>query len=75
MSVAGETERAGCGRHAMGRYWPKSAEVTRAEHVRSAQVIQTSTCSAMARASSIFDAEIPDCAFDLGVAQEDLHRS
>jgi hypothetical protein len=32
MSVAGETERAGCGRHAMGRYWPFSdIRTTRAD--------------------------------------------
>ena len=33
-------------------YWHETAKVGRAEHVRSARVIQTSTCSAMARASS-----------------------
>jgi hypothetical protein len=30
--------------------WPKSAEGRWAEHIRSAQVFQTSTCSAFARA-------------------------
>jgi hypothetical protein len=36
----------------IGRKWPKSADVGRAEHVCSARVFQTSTCSAIARASS-----------------------
>ena len=34
-------------------FWPVSAVNGRAEHVCSAQVFQTSTCSAIARASSI----------------------
>ncbi len=34
------------------RFWPNSDLNRRAEHVRSAQVFQTSTCSAIARASS-----------------------
>jgi hypothetical protein len=33
-------------------FWPEAAEVGRAEHVRSALVLQTSICSAIARASS-----------------------
>jgi hypothetical protein len=32
--------------------WPQAAEERRAEHVRSARVLQTSTCSAIAIASS-----------------------
>ena len=39
-----------CG--AWGGSWPKATNVDRAEHVRSARVFQTSTCSAIARASS-----------------------
>src|SRR6266851_7861091 len=35
-----------------GSYWHKPAVEGRAEHVRSARVFQTSTCSAIARASS-----------------------
>jgi hypothetical protein len=34
------------------RWWPQAADDGRAEHVRSALVIQTSTCSAIASASS-----------------------
>jgi len=34
------------------RYWHKPAVGGRAEHVRSARVFQTSTCSAIAKASS-----------------------
>src|SRR6266446_2864272 len=43
--------RAGCCTAYVGS-WHETAEVGRAEHVRSARVIQTSTCSAMVRASS-----------------------
>ena len=34
------------------RFWHETAVEGRAEHVRSARVLQTSTCSAIARASS-----------------------
>jgi RNase P/RNase MRP subunit p29 len=34
MSVVGETERTGCGRHAMGRYWPKADIAQRQRDVR-----------------------------------------
>jgi hypothetical protein len=48
----------------------ETAEVGRAEHVGSARVIQTSTCSAMVRASSALDAEVPDGAFDFAVPEQ-----
>ncbi len=34
------------------RFWPRSAVGGWAEHVRSAQIVQTSTCFAIAKASS-----------------------
>src|SRR5216684_6998408 len=43
---------AAIGRAETFRYWHKPAVGGWAEHVRSAQVFQTSTCSAIARASS-----------------------
>jgi hypothetical protein len=48
---------------AYDRFWHDSALNRRAEHVRSAQEVQTSTCSAMARA------------FDFGVTKQDLYGS
>jgi len=44
--------RAAHGKCAYVRLWPKAAVRRRAEHVRSARVVQTSTCSAIASASS-----------------------
>jgi hypothetical protein len=45
-----EQQRRCCG--ARVDSWPKPAAAERAEHVRSARVLQTSICSAIARASS-----------------------
>jgi hypothetical protein len=47
----------------------------RAEHVRSARVNQTSTCSAMARGIIELDSEVSDGAFNLGVAKQKLHAA
>ena len=43
-----------------------------AEHFCSARYLQTSTCSAMARASSPFNAEIPHSALYLSVTKQKL---
>ncbi len=48
---------------------------TWAEHVRSAPVHQTSTCSAIAKASSPSMPEISGRAFDFGVAEQRLYGS
>ena len=47
----------------------QAAHVDRAEHVRSARVFQTSTCSAIAKGIIDLDAEVSDGAFDFGVAR------
>ena len=46
----------------------------RAERFRSARVLQTFTCSAMAIASST-SIQVPDRDFDFPMAQQELHRA
>jgi hypothetical protein len=55
-------------------FWHDSDVEGWAEHVRSAQVFQTSTCSAIARGIVNLDPEIADGALNLGVTEEQLHR-
>ena len=54
-------------------YWSVSAVNGRAEHVCSAQVFQTSTCSAIAEGIIHLNAKVSDGAFDLGMAEQELH--
>ena len=58
--------------HLYVRSWHKPAVRVWAEHVRSARVFQTSTCSAIARASSTSMPRYLTRAFDLGVAEQKL---
>ena len=48
----------------------KAAVGGRAEHVRSARVVQTSTCSAIAKSVIYLDPEIPDRALELGMTEQ-----
>jgi hypothetical protein len=57
----------------MSLFWHKPAVRGRAEHVRSAQVFQTSTCSAIARLGRhLLDAQVSDRTFDLGMPEQQL---
>jgi hypothetical protein len=64
-----------CGRHF--RVWYETAEISRAENVCSARLIQTSSDVDLFRYGEFInlDSKVSDGAFDLGVAEQELHHS
>lgn len=57
-------------RHARVSFWHDSAKKRRAGQGRSVQVVQTSTCSAIVRASSTFAGEVAIGPLDLETAYD-----
>jgi hypothetical protein len=58
-----------------GREWPKSADVGRAEQYLLCPVISDVDLFRYCEGIIYLDPEVPDGAFDLGVAEQELHSS
>jgi hypothetical protein len=58
-----------------GREWPKSADVGRAEQYLLRPVISDVDLFRYCEGIIYLDPEVPDGAFDLGVAEQELHSS
>jgi hypothetical protein len=62
-------------RLADGSLWPKSADVGRAEQYLLCPVISDVDLFRYCEGIIYLDPEVPDNAFDLGVAEQELHSS